>query len=172
VLLLLEEPDATLKQAAQTVALAPRHTREWVQRFLARGLDGLQDQPRPGPSRSCTPEVALRLVKLACKRPDDSGRSLAKWDCRVSARQLVAEGVVPGSSPDRVGRILNNHQFKPRRHHLWLSPKVPPNATFAAQVREVCTLFTRPLAAYELVLCIDEKTCLQARSHKWPTRSA
>ena len=47
-LLLLEQPDTTLRQAAQTAGLAPRHARKWVQRFLARGLDGLHDQPRPG----------------------------------------------------------------------------------------------------------------------------
>ena len=47
-LLLLEGPNTTLKQAAQTAGLAPRHARKWVQRFLAHGVDGLQDQPRPG----------------------------------------------------------------------------------------------------------------------------
>jgi len=47
-LLLLEEANTTLKQAAQTAGLAPRHARKWVQRFLRRGLEGLHDQPRPG----------------------------------------------------------------------------------------------------------------------------
>ena len=47
-LLLEEQPDTTLKQAAQTAGLAPRHARKWVQRFAARGPDGLRDQPRPG----------------------------------------------------------------------------------------------------------------------------
>jgi winged helix-turn helix protein len=46
--LLLEEPARTLKEAAQTAGLAPRHARQWVLRFLARGLDGLYDDPRPG----------------------------------------------------------------------------------------------------------------------------
>jgi len=47
-LLLLEEPAMTLKQAAQTAGLAQRHARKWVQRFLAEGLAGLTDRPRPG----------------------------------------------------------------------------------------------------------------------------
>ena|SRR6516164_8414055 len=47
-LLLLEEPTRTLKQAAQTAGLAPRHARKWVLRFLAHGVQGLHDQPRPG----------------------------------------------------------------------------------------------------------------------------
>jgi hypothetical protein len=122
--------------------------------------------------RSFPPEVALHLVKIACERPDECGRSLAKWDCRELARQLVADGVAAAISPDTVGRVLNNHRLKPWRHHLWLSPKVPRDAAFAAQVREICELYTRPLAAHEVVLCVDEKTSLQPRTRKSPTRPA
>ena len=88
------------------------------------------------------------------------------------ARQLVADGVVGSISPDTVGRILNNHRLKPWRHHLWLSPKVPRDAAFAACVQEICELYTRPLAAHEMVLCVDEKTSLQPRTRKSPTRAA
>jgi hypothetical protein len=106
----------------------------------------------PADRRSFPPTVALHLVKMACERPDDYGRSLAKWDCRELARQVVADGVVATISPDTVGRILNHHQLKPWRHHLWLSPKVPRDAAFAAQVQVICDLYTRPLAAHEMVL--------------------
>jgi hypothetical protein len=109
---------------------------------------------------------------MACERPDEYGRSLAKWDCQELARQLVADGVVPAISPDTVGRILNGHRLKPWRHHLWLSPTVPRDAAFAAQVKEICELYTRSLAAHELVLCADEKTSLQPRTRKSPTRPA
>jgi transposase len=126
----------------------------------------------PADRRSFPPEVALHLVKMACERPDDYGRSLAKWDCRELARQLVADGVVEAISSDTVGRVLNNHRLKPWRHHLWLSPKVPRDAAFAAQVQEVCDLYTRPLAPHEMVLCVDEKTSLQPRTRKSPTRPA
>jgi hypothetical protein len=129
-------------------------------------------KPGRDASRSFPPEVALHLVKMACERPDDYGRSLAKWDCRALARQLVAEGVVPAISPDTVGRVLNNHPLKPWRHHLWLSPKVPRDVAFAAQVHEVCDLYTRPLAAHAAVLCVDEKTSLQPPTRKSPTRPA
>lgn len=122
--------------------------------------------------RSFPPEVALHLVKVACERPDRYGRSLAKWDCQELARQLVADGLVESISSDTVGRILNNHRLKPWRHHLWLSPKVPRDAAFAAQVKEICDLYTRPLAAHEAVLCVDEKTSLQPRPRKSPTQPA
>jgi transposase len=116
--------------------------------------------------------VALHLVKIACERPDEHGRSLAFWDCQELARQLVTEGIVTSISPDTVRRILEHHHLKPWRYHLWLSPKVPRDATFAATVREICDLYTRPLRADELVLCVDEKTSLQPRPRKSPTLAA
>ena len=54
-------------------------------------------------SRSFPPEVAMYVVKIACERPDELGRSLSQWDCTEIARQLVREflGVqeVSGSNP-------------------------------------------------------------------------
>jgi len=114
----------------------------------------------------------MHLVKMACERPDDRGRSLSFWDCREMARQLIAEGVVPGISPDTVRRVLEHHHLKPWRHHLWLSPKVPRDEAFAAAVREISDLYTRPLGDDEVVLCVDEKTSLQPRPRKSPTLAA
>jgi transposase len=114
----------------------------------------------------------MHLVKIACERPDKLGRSLSQWDCTELARQLERDGVVQSISADTVGRILNNHHLKPWRHHLWLSPKVPRDAAFANTVREICDLYTRTLAPHEMVLCVDEKTSLQPRTRKAPTRPA
>ena len=109
---------------------------------------------------------------MACQRPDERGRSLSLWDCRELARQLVTEGVVTSISADTVRRILEHHHLKPWRHHLWLSPKVPRDAAFAAAVREICELYTRPLREDEIVLCVDEKTNLQPRPRKASTLAA
>jgi transposase len=128
--------------------------------------------PDPAASRSFPPEVALHLVKMACERPDDRGRSLAFWDCREMARQLVTEGIVSSISPETVRRTLEHHHLKPWRQHLWLSPGVPRDAAFAATVREISDLYTRPLKPDEMVLCVDEKTSLQPRPRKSPTLAA
>jgi transposase len=109
---------------------------------------------------------------MACERPDDRGRSLSFWDCREMARELIAEGVVPGISPDTVRRVLEHHHLKPWRHHLWLSPKVPRDEAFATAVQEISDLYTRPLGDDEVVLCVDEKTSLQPRPRKSPTLAA
>src|SRR5882672_9821478 len=118
------------------------------------------------------PVVALDVVKLACDRPDLVGRSLSQSDRAELARQLVHDGVVKAIAPQTVQRILAHHKLKPWRHHLWLSPTVPRDATFAAQVTEIATLYTRPLGVWEMVVCVDEKTSLQPRTRTAPTRAA
>ena len=118
------------------------------------------------------PAVALYVVKSACERPDVVGRSLSQWDSAELARQWVHDGVVATISPQTVQRILASHKLQPWRHHLWLSPTVPRDATFATQVTEIVTLYTRPLGTWEMVLCVDEKTSLQPRTRKAPTLAA
>ena len=114
----------------------------------------------------------MYVVKIACERPDELGRSLSQWDCTEIARQLVRDGVVSKISPETVRQILRNHRLKPWRQKMWLSAKVPRDAAFAAQVQEICDLYTRPLAGDEMVLCVDEMTSLQPRPRKSPTLAA
>jgi transposase len=55
---------------------------------------------------------------------------------------------------------------------MWLNPKVPYDAAFAALVKNVSDLYTRELLPHEMVLCVDEKTSLQPRTRKSPTLPA
>src|SRR3954453_3269376 len=127
--------------------------------------------PGPAASRSFPPEVAMYVVKIACERPDELGRSLSQWNCTEIARQLVRDGVVSSISAETVRRILMSHRLKPWRQKMWLSPKVPRDSVFAAQVTEICDLYTRPLRPDEVVLCVDEMTSLQPRPRKSQTRA-
>src|SRR6516162_7475175 len=108
----------------------------------------------------------MYVVKIACERPDELGRSLSQWDCTEIARQLMRDGMVSTISAETVRQILLNHRLKPWRQKMWLSAKVPRDAAFAAQVQEVCELYTRPLRPDEIVLCADEMTSLQPRPRK------
>lgn len=111
----------------------------------------------------------MDVVKIACERPDERGRSLSQWDCTEIARPLVRDGMVESISAETVRRILLSHRLKPWRQKMWLSPKVPRDAAFFTQVREICDLSTRPLGLDEVVLCIDEMTSLQPRPRKSKT---
>jgi hypothetical protein len=88
------------------------------------------------------------------------------------ARELIRSGVVDTISPQTVRRILANHKLKPWRHQMWLSPKVPRDAAFAAAVSNIADLYTRTLGPHEMVLCADEKTSLQPRPRLAPTTPA
>jgi hypothetical protein len=114
----------------------------------------------------------MHVVKIACERPDDLGRSLSQWDCTEIARQLVRDGVVKSISRETVRQILLHHRLKPWRQKMWLSAKVPRDAAFAEQVQGICDLYTRPLRPDEVVLCVDEMTSLQPRPRRSPTKAA
>jgi transposase len=118
------------------------------------------------------PEVALHLVRRACELPEQAGRSLSQWDCAELARQLVRDEVVVSISPQTVQRLLAANRLKPWRSHVWLHPRTPRDATFAAQARAVAALLTRLLDAHEVVLSLDEMTSLQPRPRRIPTRPA
>jgi hypothetical protein len=114
----------------------------------------------------------LHLVRRACELPEQAGRSLSQWDCTELARQLIEDAVVAAISPQTVQRILADHRLKPWRQHVWLHPRSPRDAAFAERVRAVADLLTRPLAAHELVLSLDEMTSLQPRPRRVATRPA
>jgi transposase len=114
----------------------------------------------------------MHLVRLACELPEQAGRSLSQWDCAELARQLVLDEVVAAISPQTVQRLLAANRLKPWRSHVWLHPRTPRDAAFAAHVRAVADLLTRPLAAHELVLSLDEMTSLQPRPRRVATRPA
>ncbi|HVE74999.1 MAG TPA: IS630 family transposase [Mycobacteriales bacterium] len=112
------------------------------------------------------------LVHRACELPEQAGRSLSQWDCAELARQLVIDEVVAAISPQTVQRILAANRLKPWRSHVWLHPRTLRDAAFADHVRAVADLLTRPLAAHERVLSLDEMTSLQPRPRRVATRPA
>ncbi|OUL18350.1 hypothetical protein BV378_35200 [Nostoc sp. RF31YmG] len=99
-------------------------------------------------------------------------RSLSQWDCTELARQVIAATIVNSISASTVRRILNSNKLKPWRHHLWLSPKAPRDEAFVKSIKEISSLYTRPLKEDEMVLCVDEKTNLQPRPRKAKTLPA
>lgn len=109
---------------------------------------------------------------MACALPDRQGRSLSQWDCTELARQIVAAGLVGSISASTVRRLLQSHQLKPWRHHLWLSPQVPRDQAFVTSIREISQLYTRKLKPHAMVLCLDEKTALPPRPRKAATLPA
>lgn len=116
--------------------------------------------------------MALHVVKLACELPKARSVPLSQWDCVELARKLIADKVVTTISRDTIRRILANNHLKPWRYKMWLSTKVVRDAVYAAAVRAIADLYTRLLAANEIVLSVDEKTNMQPRCRSTPTLGA
>jgi hypothetical protein len=116
--------------------------------------------------------VAVHLVKMAGERPDKLGRSLSPGDGLALARPLARESIVDGISAETGRRILECHQLKPWRHHLWRSPTTPRDTECCGRVAAIVDLYTRPLRHDERVLGVDEKTSLPPRPRRHATRPA
>lgn len=143
----------------------------WIA-FGSKGWPACRTVPDPAEPGPFPPEVELHLVRLACELPAASGRSLSQWDCGELAAQLVREHLVAAISGETVRRWLGSHRLKPWRSHVWLHPTAPRDAAFLAQTRAVAELLTRPVAANEVVLSLDEMTSLQPRPRRVATRPA
>jgi transposase len=114
----------------------------------------------------------MHAVKIACERPQTCGKSLSVWDCQEIARKLQEDGIVARIGRETVRKMLMREQLRPWRYRMWLSAKVPRDGDFVARVENLRSLYTRPLAEDEVVLSADEKTNLQPRPRKAPTRAA
>ena len=111
-------------------------------------------------------------MKLACELPDEHRRSLSTWTCTELARSLQYAGVVESISSSTVQRILASCKLKPWRSHYWMRSKAPRDEEFLRRTKVLCDLYTREIADWEAVLCLDEKTSIQPRPRLAPTRPA
>ena len=141
-------------EIAAALGCHPATVSKWRRRFAERRLDGLDDDPRPGPPRSITDEVVEDvLVRTLETSPVDA----THWSTRSMA---AAAGV----SQTAVSRIWRAFGLKP---HLTESFKVSPDPQFVEKVRDVVGLYLNPPEA-AVVLCVDEKTGVQALDRTAP----
>ena len=151
----------THTRTAELAGVQRRVVYTWGKRFVQKRIDGLDDKPGRGAKPRFPPQLAAHVVKVACERPDDRGRSLSQWDCAELGRQMVRDGIVDTVSSSTIGRILKHHKLKPWRKHYWLTRKKPRDEAFRRAVEEIIDLYVRPLRPDEIVLSLDEKTSLQ-----------
>ncbi len=152
--------DHTNAAVARALGVHLDTVRRWRKRFAAEGLAALEDRPRPGRSRRYGPDVHLAIVATVT-----SGRPAtdSQWTHRAIAHHLASTGI----SASQVGRILADLDLKPHLVRGWLTR--PEDPDFYAKAAEVCALYLR-CPPHSVVLSVDEKTAMQARSRRHPTR--
>ena len=138
---------------------------KWRQRFCTDRLPGLDDRPRGGRPARFSPNVVVAIKALACELPSRRGLPLARWSVAELRQEAVASGIVAQISGTTLWRWLGQDALRPWRHRSWIFPRDPH---FARKAGRVIDLYQRrwkgaALGRRDYVLCIDEKTSIQAR---------
>jgi transposase len=128
--------------------------RKWRSRFVAHRLEGLLDEPRPGRPRTVSDDqVEAVITRTLETTPSDA----THWSTRSLAAEL-------GMSQTAVSRIWRAFGLAPHKQDSWKLSKDP---LFVAKVRDVVGLYLNP-PERALVLCVDEKTQIQALNRTAP----
>jgi transposase len=126
----------------------------WRARFLAKRLDGLLDEPRPGAPRTIGDADVERVVRLTL---ETAPREATHWSTRSMATRC-------GLSQTAVSRIWRAFALQPHRVETFKLSKDP---LFIEKVRDIVGLYLNP-PDKALVLCVDEKTQIQALDRTQP----
>ena len=127
---------------------------KWRQRFLAKRLDGLAAEPRPGPPRTITD---ARVEEVVTKTLETKPTDAAHWSTRGMAKAT-------GLTQTAVSRIWRAFGLNP---HLRESFKLSTDPYFVEKVRDVVGLYLSP-PDRAVVLCVDEKSGTQALDRTQP----
>ncbi len=145
---------ATNGEVAARLHVTPQTVCKWRGRFVARRLDGLLDEPRPGAPRTHTDAAIERLISKTLETiPHDA----THWSTRAMAKAT-------GMSQSTVGRIWRAFGLQPHRSETF---KLSTDPLFVEKVRDIVGLYLNP-PEHALVLCVDEKTQVQALDRTQP----
>lgn len=132
-------------------------------RYVTEGIAALHDRPRSG--RPLVYDLDARLMVVATATSVPPGAA-TEWSHAGIAAHLNHQHRIP-ISPSQVGRILADLDVKPHLVRGWLNR--PDDPEFFAKARAICDLYRNP-PADAVLLSVDEKTGIQAKSRKHPTR--
>jgi hypothetical protein len=123
-------------------------------------VSGLEDAARPGRPISITALERHQVIAAATRLPSDFGVTRNTWTHESLAEALMSAELVREISASHVGRILDEADIKPHRVKMWCHSTDP---AFQEKMRAIVRLYGRRRKG-EPVLCIDEKTGMQALS--------
>ena len=107
---------------------------------------------------------------LAAPRIVAAATSVPPGGTSVRTHALIAGHLAgTGISVSQAGRILADLELRPHKVRGWLNRR--DNEQFRAQAAAVCDVCLRP-PPDTVVVCIDEKTGIQAKYRKYPGRPA
>lgn len=128
--------------------------RKWRARYTEDGLAGLRNEPRPGRPRTLDDQRVADLLNQALQtRPSKQ----THW----SVRSFAAEANISKDMAHRLFRAAGIAPHRPRSFKLSNDP------AFVEKVRDITGLYLNP-PDHALVLCVDEKSQIQALERTQP----
>ncbi|WP_416531566.1 IS630 family transposase [Streptomyces coelicoflavus] len=144
----------SILEVSRRLGVTADMVRTWRRRFLERGLDGLSDEPRPGVPRKITDADVERVI---VKTLEEKPKNATHW----STRSMAA---ATGMSQSTVSRIWRAFALALHRSQTF---KLSTDPLFIDKVRDVVGLYLDP-PEKALVLCVDEKSQIQALDRSQP----
>src|SRR5204863_1027215 len=133
---------------AARLGISRTTVRKWRDRFLARRLDGLGDEPRPSVPRNIS-DAQVEEVEV----PEGA----THWSKRELAKRV-------GISPASVHRIWRAFGLQPWRTETF---KISPDPLLIDKIRDVAGLYLAP-PSNAAVFSVDEKPQIQALERTAP----
>jgi transposase len=143
------------KQIAAVMKITSKKASRWRRRFLTLGMAGLEhDAVRPGRSPTIPASLVRCVVNLTTRQKPPKA---THWSTRSMARAV-------GISEASVRRIWRSHGLKPHRVESF---KISHDPEFAEKLEDIVGLYLNP-PEHALVLCVDEKSQIQALDRTQP----
>lgn len=89
--LLAAEQGMLAPEIARIVRSDEETVRSWLRRYLAEGVAGLADAPRPGAVPKVTPEYRELLLKVVRQRPRSLGQAYSLWTLQRLADYMAEQ---------------------------------------------------------------------------------
>lgn len=127
---------------------------KWRRRFAERRVAGLYDEPRPGAPRQIGDDEIAETIRLTLETTPPAA---THWSLRSMAAAV-------GHAPSTIHRIWQAFGLQPHRSETF---KLSSDPLFVEKVRDVVGLYLAP-PERALVLCVDEKSQIQALDRTQP----
>jgi transposase len=154
-IVLLAAAGKTNEQIEEELGVSRHKAGRWRTRFVEAGRAGIEND---APGRGRRPSYPLELRQLVVRMTTrEKPANATHWS-------LATMGQALDISPRTVGRIWREHGLKP---HLIRTFKVSNDPHFAEKLEDVIGLYLNA-PEHALVLCVDEKSQVQALDRTQP----
>lgn len=153
--ILLSIEGKSLDEIIKSTGLSKPVVNKWRQRFRKKGIEGLKDEPRSGKPSTITAQQKVTVIQKACESP---GGGYTNW-----SQKRIGKAV--GISQSKVHQILKQAELKPHKIEYWCGKS--PDPEFESKMINIVGLYMNP-PENAMVLCVDEKTQIQALDRTQP----